>query len=83
MTLPEFKHTLDGVIGCELLELNAERVRARLAVLSEIPEEFQAALLRCDYLILTGRADFSLSTGAGLDPVFVAPRFQIYRVTHS
>ena len=43
----------------------------------------QAALRHYDYLVLTGRADFSLSTGAGLDPVFVVPRFQIYRVTHS
>jgi len=40
MTLPEFKHTLDGVIGCELLELNAERVRARLAVHDGVRQRF-------------------------------------------
>jgi hypothetical protein len=28
MTAPEFEHTLDGLLGCELLELNAHSVRA-------------------------------------------------------
>ena len=40
MTLPEFERTLDGVIGCELLELNAERVRARLRVHDAIRQRF-------------------------------------------
>jgi hypothetical protein len=42
----------------------------------------EAALQRCDYLVLSGRVDFALSTSVGLDPVFAAPRFQIYRVMH-
>ena len=40
MTLPEFERTLDGVIGCELLELNAERVRARLQVHDGVRQRF-------------------------------------------
>ncbi|HEY7965453.1 MAG TPA: PaaI family thioesterase [Solirubrobacteraceae bacterium] len=40
MTLPEFERTLDGVIGCELLELNAERVRARVRVHEGMRQRF-------------------------------------------
>jgi uncharacterized protein (TIGR00369 family) len=40
MTLPEFERTLDGVIGCELLELNAERVLARLHVHDSVRQRF-------------------------------------------
>ena len=40
MTLPQFERTLDGVIGCELLELNAERVRARLRVHDAVRQRF-------------------------------------------
>ncbi|HEX4034234.1 MAG TPA: PaaI family thioesterase [Solirubrobacteraceae bacterium] len=40
MTLPEFERTLDGVIACELLELSAERVRARVRVHDAIRQRF-------------------------------------------
>jgi 1,4-dihydroxy-2-naphthoyl-CoA hydrolase len=40
MTLPEFEHTLDGVIACELLELSAECVRARVRVHEAIRQRF-------------------------------------------
>ena len=40
MTLPEFERTLDGVLGCELLELNAERVRARLQIHDHVRQRF-------------------------------------------
>jgi 1,4-dihydroxy-2-naphthoyl-CoA hydrolase len=40
MTHAEFEGTLDGVIGCELLELSAERVRARVRVHDSIRQRF-------------------------------------------
>jgi 1,4-dihydroxy-2-naphthoyl-CoA hydrolase len=40
MTLPEFERTLDALLGCELLELSGERVRARLPVRDELRQRF-------------------------------------------
>ena len=40
MTLPEFERTLDGLLGCELLELNAHSVRARLQVHDGVRQRF-------------------------------------------
>jgi hypothetical protein len=64
-------------------QLSATQLWAHFVGGGDLDAATQAALRHYDYLVLTGRADFSLSTGAGLDPVFVVPRFQIYRVTHS
>jgi 1,4-dihydroxy-2-naphthoyl-CoA hydrolase len=38
--LPELEHTLDGVIGFELLELNGDRVRARLEIHDRVRQRF-------------------------------------------
>jgi uncharacterized protein (TIGR00369 family) len=40
MTLPEFERTLDGVLGCELLELSSQRVRARLRIHDAVRQRF-------------------------------------------
>ena len=38
------------------------------------------ALAQCDYIAFSGRRPFDLSVKAGLEPIFVSPRFQIYRL---
>lgn len=38
------------------------------------------ALARCRYITFAGRQPFEVRTGTGLIPVFVSPRFQIYRL---
>ena len=38
--LPELQHTLDGVLGFELLELSGERVRARLRIHDRVRQRF-------------------------------------------
>jgi len=40
------------------------------------------ALARCDDVAFYSRKAFTLADGAGLEPVFQSPRFQIYRLTH-
>ncbi len=45
-----------------------------------LPAAARAALARCGYVAFAGVRAFSLANEAGLDPVFVAPRFQLYRV---
>jgi hypothetical protein len=39
-----------------------------------------AALQRCGYIAFAGTRAFQLKNTAGLEPAFIAPRFQIYRV---
>jgi hypothetical protein len=38
------------------------------------------ALAKCGTIAFSDRRPFDLSVKAGLDPVFVSPRFQIYRL---
>lgn len=38
------------------------------------------ALAQCGYVAFAGVAPFTLKTASGLEPVFVKPRFQLYRV---
>lgn len=38
------------------------------------------ALARCRYITFAGRQPFTLRAGSGLQPVFISPRFQIYRL---
>jgi hypothetical protein len=40
------------------------------------------ALAQCGYVAFAGAKPFALANKAGLEPVFVTPRFQIYRVAH-
>jgi uncharacterized protein (TIGR00369 family) len=40
MMLPEFERTLDGVLGFELLELSAQRVRGRLRIHDHVRQRF-------------------------------------------
>lgn len=40
----------------------------------------KAALTRCGYVAFAGVEPFALADKAGLDPVFVTPRFQLYRI---
>jgi 1,4-dihydroxy-2-naphthoyl-CoA hydrolase len=40
MTLPELEDTLDGMLGYELLELNAQRARARLRIHDGVRQRF-------------------------------------------
>jgi hypothetical protein len=42
-----------------------------------------AALARCDYVAFSGTKPFALAQTAGLEPAFVSPRFQLYRVARS
>ncbi len=41
------------------------------------------ALAKCDDIAFSGRRPFALSVTDGLEPVFVSPRFQIYRLVHA
>ncbi|HKT20241.1 MAG TPA: hypothetical protein VJR47_19465 [Stellaceae bacterium] len=45
-----------------------------------LPPPMQAALAQCGYIAFAGVAPFSLKAASGLEPVFVMPRFQLYRV---
>ncbi|MGH7012613.1 MAG: hypothetical protein ACREEL_00395 [Stellaceae bacterium] len=38
------------------------------------------ALAHCGYITFAGRQPFAIRAGTGLQPVFIAPRFQIYRL---
>jgi hypothetical protein len=51
-------------------------------VMDDTPVEglYAQALAKCDYIVFSDRRPFALSVKAGLDPVFVSPRFQIYRL---
>ncbi|MEA2332650.1 MAG: 1,4-dihydroxy-2-naphthoyl-CoA hydrolase [Thermoleophilaceae bacterium] len=40
IAIPDFEHTLDGVIGFEVLEMSGERVRARLEVHDRVRQRF-------------------------------------------
>ncbi|HXP12566.1 MAG TPA: hypothetical protein VN795_02830, partial [Stellaceae bacterium] len=40
------------------------------------------ALAKCDDIAFSGRRPFDLAVKTGLEPVFVSPRFQIYRLVH-
>lgn len=40
----------------------------------------QSALTRCGYVAFAGVRAFALANRAGLDPLFVTPRFKLYRV---
>ncbi len=42
-----------------------------------------SALQRCGYVVFAGTKPFVLRNSAGLEPAFVAPRFQLYRVAAS
>src|SRR5579872_59213 len=45
-----------------------------------LPPEVARALAQCRYITFTGRQPFTVRAGSGLQPVFIAPRFQIYRL---
>lgn len=42
--------------------------------------EVARALAQCRYITFAGRQPFVLRAGSGLQPVFISPRFQIYRL---
>src|SRR5215469_1720690 len=45
-----------------------------------LPPEVARALAHCRYITFAGRRPFTLRAGSGLQPVFISPRFQIYRL---
>jgi len=45
-----------------------------------LPPAVAQALAHCRYITFAGRHAFALRPGSGLQPVFVSPRFQIYRL---
>ena len=45
-----------------------------------LPPEVARALAQCRYITFAGRQPFTLRVGSGLQPVFISPRFQIYRL---
>ena len=45
-----------------------------------LPPEIARALAHCGYITFAGRRPFALRTGSGLQPIFISPRFQIYRL---
>lgn len=45
-----------------------------------LPPATREALALCGYVAFAGVASFTLKTAAGLEPLFVRPRFQLYRV---
>ncbi len=47
----------------------------------QLTSEKRAALERCGYVAFAGTKPFTLKNTMGLEPAFVAPRFQLYRVT--
>jgi hypothetical protein len=47
-----------------------------------LPARTKAALGQCDYIAFAGSKAFALADRAGLDPAFITPRFQLYRIVH-
>lgn len=45
-----------------------------------LPLEVAQALAHCRYITFASRQPFALRPGSGLQPVFISPRFQIYRL---
>jgi len=45
-----------------------------------LPPQVSRALAHCRYITFAGRQPFTLRAGSGLQPVFISPRFQIYRL---
>ena len=45
-----------------------------------LPPEVAQALAQCRYITFASRQPFALRAGSGLQPVFISPRFQIYRL---
>ena len=45
-----------------------------------VSPEVARALAQCRYITFAGRQPFKLRTGSSLQPVFISPRFQIYRL---
>lgn len=45
-----------------------------------LPPAVTQALAHCRYITFAGRQPFALRPGSGLQPVFISPRFQIYRL---
>lgn len=45
-----------------------------------LPAKVARALAQCRYITFAGRRPFALRAGTGLQPVFISPRFQIYRL---
>jgi hypothetical protein len=50
---------------------------------TQLSPAMAAALQRCGYIAFAGTKPFALLNSAGLEPAFVTPRFQLYRVTPS
>jgi hypothetical protein len=53
---------------------------AFVAASTPLPAAETSALQRCGYIAFAGTKPFVLQNSAGLEPVFVAARFQLYRV---
>ncbi|MBU6505895.1 MAG: hypothetical protein KGQ82_00170 [Alphaproteobacteria bacterium] len=47
---------------------------------TKLPPEVAQALAHCRYITFAGRWPFVVRAGSGLQPVFISPRFQIYRL---
>ena len=50
---------------------------------TQLSAAMTAALQRCGYIAFAGTKPFALQNSAGLESVFVTPRFQLYRVAPS
>lgn len=46
-----------------------------------LPPAVARSLAHCGYITFAGRQPFTLRPGSGLQPVFISPRFQIYRLS--
>ncbi|MDE2228878.1 MAG: hypothetical protein KGL11_07560 [Alphaproteobacteria bacterium] len=73
--------TFNGEYGALAGRLSADALW-RFYIAGDTPMEpaLAHALARCGYITFAGRQPFVPRTGTGLIPVFVSPRFQIYRL---
>jgi len=83
MTLPELERTLDGMLGYELLELNAQRARARLRIHDGVRQRFGvvhggaycacAEMLASEATVSCVAADGNIAMGLSNSTQFLRP----------
>jgi hypothetical protein len=67
--------------GAIATQLSADALwRFYVAGTGTLPPAVAQALAHCTYITFAGRQSFTIRAGVGLAPLFVSPRFQVYRL---